>query len=233
MWIGIWVPVPEVVQAAALWVWWTFVPAFVRRELTRLPPLTGGLFSNERGGEMVRVSTWLRSDGDVMHSVPLDMQLRPFWLQSDMQIAAAYRVLGAAKARAPPGSPQLLLNAVDDFLWNTSGQMCVGDVKVRLKQARCKAERHQMAAFHLLVLQGLILDEVIARCRPKVGLCMQQSQWPGIVLLSADNVLVCAAPAAACLASRRLFADDLFSKESTCLLTGCCPCSLPWNLAAS
>ena len=58
MWIGIWVPVPEVLQAAALWLWWRFVPAFVRRELPRFafdPPLPRGLFNKKRGGEMKRV----------------------------------------------------------------------------------------------------------------------------------------------------------------------------------
>ena len=95
----------------------------------------------------------------------------PFWLQSEMQIAEAYKVLGAVKARAPPGSPQLLLNTVDNFLWNTRGQMCVGDVKVRPQPARYTTEKCQIAAaFRLLVLQGLILDEVVARCRPKVQL---------------------------------------------------------------
>ena len=71
MWIGIWVPVPEALQAAALWIWWNIVPAFVRRELTRLtfgPPLLRGLFDKNRGGEMKRVIR-LQSDGNcyVMH----------------------------------------------------------------------------------------------------------------------------------------------------------------------
>ena len=154
-----------------------------------------------------------------------------------MQIAEAYRVLGAAKAHAPPGSPQLLLNAVDNFLWNTRGQMCVGDVKVRLKQARCKAEKHQIAAaFQWLVLQGLILDEVIARCRPKVqfvhatvpnGLalcCFQQTKD-----LPVPPQLLPAWQADSCLH----MTGALCGGESTCLLTGRCPCSLFWSLAAS
>ena len=132
----------------------------------------------------------------------------PLWLQSEMQIAEAYRVLGAAKARAPPGSPQLLLNAVDNFLWNTKGQMCVGDVKVRPKQARCKAEKRQRAASQLLVLQGLILDEVTTRCRPKVQSVHATVSMAWHCVAFSRQVSACAAPAAARLASRQLFAND-------------------------
>ena len=80
MWIGIWVPVPEALQATALWIWWNFVPAFVRRELTRWtfgPPLPRGLFNKKRGGEMKRVITWLQSDGHcyMMHSSASNLHL--------------------------------------------------------------------------------------------------------------------------------------------------------------
>ena len=156
--------------------------------------------------------------------MPLDSTSVPLWVQSEMQIAEAYKVLGAAKAHAPPGSPQLLLNAVDTFLWNTRGQMCVGDVKVRPKPARCKAEKRQTAAnSQLLVLQGLILDEVIAKCRPKV-------QYVHATISMAGHCVACSRPSTCrcCQASRQLFTTDWgpLQQKGTCLLTGRCPCSL-------